>query len=131
MNKTYNDIAEQYSRSKFLPFRYHIENYTVSYMLGVVKGKSILDLACGDGFYTRRFKQWGAADAVGVDVSSEMIQLASEEELYKPLGCEYICMDVAKFRPKLTFDIVTAIYLFGYAKTKEELKSYSDTCFTS
>ena len=38
--------------------------------LGDVRGKSLLDLACGDGFYTRRFRsECGADPVVGIDLS--------------------------------------------------------------
>jgi ubiquinone/menaquinone biosynthesis C-methylase UbiE len=40
----------------------------------------VLDLACGEGFYTRRIKQRDAARVVGVDVSQPMIELARAEE---------------------------------------------------
>ena len=36
--------------------------------------------ACGEGFYTRRIKQAGAAEVTGVDISAAMIQLTEEEE---------------------------------------------------
>ena len=45
--------------------------------LGDVRGKSLLDLACGDGFYTRRFRVECAAHPVmGIDLSPKQIERA-------------------------------------------------------
>ena len=50
MNAFYDKIAKQYQKSKALPFRQYVEWYSYSNLLGDVTGKSVLDLACGDGF---------------------------------------------------------------------------------
>jgi ubiquinone/menaquinone biosynthesis C-methylase UbiE len=36
----------------------------------------ILELACGSGFYTYSFLEWGASSVLGVDISSVMIDEA-------------------------------------------------------
>ena len=41
-----------------------------------IEEPQILDLACGSGFYTYRFLAWGASSALGVDISSAMIDEA-------------------------------------------------------
>lgn len=45
--------------------------------LGEIKGKTILDLACGSGFFTRAFYRAGAL-VVAVDLSSELVKLGQE-----------------------------------------------------
>lgn len=35
-----------------------------------IEGKKVLDLACGDGYYSRYAKDIGANTVVGVDISS-------------------------------------------------------------
>jgi ubiquinone/menaquinone biosynthesis C-methylase UbiE len=45
-----------------------------------------MDLACGFGFYTRLFKQHGATQVIGVDISPEMIRLALQQEQEEPLA---------------------------------------------
>ena len=50
----YDAIAEEYRESKRLSFREHIERYTLFEMLGDIGGKTVLDLGCGEGFYTHR-----------------------------------------------------------------------------
>lgn len=88
MAADYDTIAQQYKKSKELPFRLHIEAYTFFNLLGDLGGKSLLDLACGEGFYTRQFKQKGAARVVGVDNSEKMIELARQQEASEPLSIE-------------------------------------------
>ena len=76
MTTDYDPIAEQYKRSKLTPWRTHIECFTLLDTLGDVRGKSVLDVACGEGFYTRILQHLGAARTVGVDLSEGMIELA-------------------------------------------------------
>ena len=90
MNHEYDGIAEAYRDSKQLSFRKYIEEYTFFEILGDIRGATVLDLACGEGFYTRKVKQAGAAEVTGVDLSEEMINLADEEEGIRPLGCFYV-----------------------------------------
>ena len=44
-------------------------------LLEIKKGETILDLACGQGFFSREFSKAGAK-VVGVDISKELIELA-------------------------------------------------------
>lgn len=124
----YDSIAEAYRDSKRLPFRECIERHTLFKTLGEIRGKTMLDLACGDGFYTRLIRQAGAAEATGVDLSPEMIRLAEQEEKRQPLGCRYVSQDVAKMKPSAPVDIVVAMYLLNYADTAELLRRFCQVC---
>lgn len=119
--EVYDAIASEYQESKQLPFRGALEAYTLFQLLGDIGGAAVYDLACGDGFYTRRIKQAGAAAVTGVDISAEMVELAREAERREPLGCRYVCQDAAEFAPEEPADIVTAVYLFNYASTPAQL----------
>ena len=124
----YDAIARQYRDSKQLPFREHVERYTLFKLLGDVTGKTVLDFACGDGFFTRLLRQAGAAAVTGVDVAAAMITLAEEQERRCPLGCRYVRADVAEFEPAEPVDLVVAAYLLNYARTPEQLLSFCRTC---
>ena len=125
----YDAIAEQYRDSKRLPFREVIERRTLFELLGDIRGKTVLDLACGDGFYTRLLKQAGAAAVTGVDLSAEMIRLAEREEQARPLGCKYLQRDAAAFEPAETVDLVVATYLLNYARTGGQLRGFCQVCY--
>ncbi len=79
-SQTYDTIALLYRDSKLLPYRHAIERYTVFRLLGDLRGQTVLDLACGEGIYARKFRRAGATSVTGVDVSREMIALAEAEE---------------------------------------------------
>ena len=117
----YDAIADRYRDSKRLPFRDHVERYTLFRALGDVGGAGVLDLACGDGFYTRMLRRAGAASVTGVDISAEMIRLAEESERRRPLGCAYVQADAAGFVPDEPVDLVVAAFLLNYARDRAEL----------
>ena len=122
MRAQYDEIAEQYRHSTESPIRTYIESYSLLRLVGDVRGKSVLDLGCGDGFYTRRLKALGATRVVGVDISSAMIGLAEAEERENPCGLEYRCADVQELDVRGRFDIVVAAYLLHYAQTEAEMR---------
>ncbi|HAH49628.1 MAG TPA: class I SAM-dependent methyltransferase, partial [Planctomycetaceae bacterium] len=53
----YDPIAEQYKRSKQQPWRTFIECFTLLELAGNPQGLSVLDVACGEGFYTRLLRE--------------------------------------------------------------------------
>lgn len=131
MVQHYDNISQEYKKSKELPVRQHIEKFTYFNMLGDLTGKSILDLACGEGFYTRKFKQKGASLVVGVDISEKMVELARQEEAKQQLDIEYIVGDVLELGKIGSFDLVVASYLLNYAQTKEQLLKMCGNIFTN
>ncbi len=59
----YDAIADRYRESKRLLFRRYIERYTLFEVLGALRDRTVLDLACGEGVsMARRFKRAGAAE---------------------------------------------------------------------
>lgn len=117
----YDAIAAAYQDSKQLPFRKHVERHTLFETLGDIRGLRVLDLACGEGFYTRLLKIAGAEEVTGVDISGEMIGLAERQERDNPLGCRFVCCDAADYRPRGTVDLVVAMYLLHYAGSADKL----------
>ena len=127
----YDAIAEAYKNSKQLPFRQYIEAHTLFEILGDIRGATVLDLACGEGFYTRKIKQAGARAVTGVDISAGMIELAEEEERARPLGCAYLHRDAADVDLTEPVDLVVAMYLLNYAKTPAELLRFVEVAHRS
>ena len=117
----YDAIAGAYKDSKQLSFRKYIEEYTLFDTLGDISGVKALDLACGEGFYTRKLKRAGAGEVLGVDVSAEMIRLAEAEERARPAGCRYLNQDAAALVLDEPVDLVVAMYLLNYARDANEL----------
>ena len=78
MSTNYDFIAEQYKRAKLQPWRAHVEAFTLLGVIGDLAGKKVVDLACGEGFYSRILREHGAASVTGVDLSERMIALARQ-----------------------------------------------------
>ncbi|MDS3860423.1 class I SAM-dependent methyltransferase [Thermosynechococcaceae cyanobacterium BACA0444] len=117
----YDTIANLFQASRNLPFRWHSEAYTYLNLIGNVTGLKILDLACGEGVYSRYFKQQGAAQVVGVDISPEMIALARAAEIQNPFGVEYLVADVTELGKIGEFDLVVSSYLVNHAPDRPTL----------
>src|SRR5258708_35726139 len=90
MTTDYDPIAAQYKRSKQQPWRTYIEAFSLMSLVGDLTGKSVLDMACGEGFYSRLLCQKGAARAIVVDLSKAMIELARQQEAELHQGILYI-----------------------------------------
>lgn len=132
----YNEIAKEYKESKMLPFRTESEKPTFMALLGSDLGdKSICDLACGEGFYTRKYRALTNGLVVGVDISEKMIKLAQDQQdsSVEFRKIEYRCADACKadFLEEFgaCFDVVTATFLLNYATTKEMLGKFIESAY--
>jgi SAM-dependent methyltransferase len=120
MPDQYDAIGELYERVKSLPVGL-VEQSTLLAALPDLNGDSVLDVGTGTGFYPRIFKRLGAGRVVGVDSSREMITYARRIEEFEPVGIAYEVHDGGAL-PKLgEFDIVTAVWLLGYAEGVDAL----------
>jgi len=121
MTTNYDPIAEQYKRSKQQPWRTYIECFTLMKLIGDLHELSVLDVACGEGFYTRMVRERGAARVTGIDLSQGMIELARKQEAQQRLGIEYLVGDARELTGDRQFDLVIAAYLLNYARDPQEL----------
>jgi 2-polyprenyl-3-methyl-5-hydroxy-6-metoxy-1,4-benzoquinol methylase len=75
-----------------------------------VRGLEVLDLGCGQGFFSRELARRGAR-VVGIDITEELVAYARRHEEHNPLGIEYHVMSAAvmsqRWKPG-SFDLVTA-----------------------
>ncbi|THA86556.1 class I SAM-dependent methyltransferase [Streptomyces sp. A0592] len=113
----YDEIGEAYEGFKGLILEQYVVVPSFLALVGDVRGRSVIDLASGTGFYSREFKRRGAAEVLGIDVSGEMISVAQQLEDADPLGVRYEVGDVAELRPVAErFDIALAVQLLNYAE---------------
>jgi ubiquinone/menaquinone biosynthesis C-methylase UbiE len=126
MPTDYDPIAEQYKRSKQQPWRTHIEAFTLMELVGDPTGKAVLDVACGEGFYTRMLRQRGAASVTGVDLSDGMIDLARQQEDQHRQGIDYRVGNARDLGSAEEYDLVVAAYLLNYAQNRDELQAMCD-----
>mmetsp|Transcript_24341 Transcript_24341/g.37506 ORF Transcript_24341/g.37506 Transcript_24341/m.37506 type:complete len:293 (-) Transcript_24341:378-1256(-) len=130
----YEDIADAYKTAVTgEPLWAHTTDHTIKALIGgrpALEGKSVLDLACGEGIMSRWAAEKGAVSVVGVDLSEPLVELARES--LGPEGCaarESVKFRVADLRPgKLDpkfhehFDVVFAVHCFCYAQNESELR---------
>lgn len=95
-------------------------------VLPFVKGATVLDLACGSGFYTRSFLDWGAKSVVGVDISSAMVEEAQALTAASSDKISYLvadCSEPTEF-PGRPFDIVFGAWFLNYAPTHASMVAF-------
>ncbi len=77
---------------------------------GSVSGKRVLDLGCGQGWFSRQLAQTGA-HVTGIDVAPGMLAHARRHEVETPFGISYVELDAVQVGdrfPACSFDLVTA-----------------------
>jgi len=83
---------------------------TLLRLVGPVRGRRLLDLACGNGYLTRRWARQGAARALGIDASPRSLALARRRERAHPSGAEFLRRDAGHLvgLEDGSFDLVVA-----------------------
>jgi ubiquinone/menaquinone biosynthesis C-methylase UbiE len=69
----------------------------------VIRGKRVLELACGTGRWTRHLARW-ADHTLAVDAASEA--LAINRNQVRAANVEYLEADLFSWKPETTFDVV-------------------------
>jgi len=131
MTTSYDEIVDDFEKTESNLMRKYLEKATVLRVLKDVRGRAVLDLACGNGNYTRTIKEQGAAYVVGVDISEKMIARARLLEKEQPLGIEYLVRDVTELEQIGLFDAITAVYLFPYAQTEQALVDIAQAIYSN
>lgn len=127
MSTDYDEIGSEYLLTKELPWKRFSESYTFFNAVGPVRGLRLIDVACGEGFYSRQFRDAGA-EVVGVDLSQEMIRIAREREAREPKGIRFEVGDAADLAGVVEraglgmFDVAVAQWLLDYADSRESLR---------
>ncbi|QSZ28964.1 hypothetical protein DSL72_003471 [Monilinia vaccinii-corymbosi] len=86
-----------------------------------IQDARILELACGTGFYTYSFLDWGAQSVLGVDISSVMIDEArrvGKEVSFVQADCA-----IPQRYEGAPFDLVFGAWLLNYAPDRKGLVS--------
>lgn len=77
---------------------------------GTVAGLRVLDLGCGQGWFSRQLAARGAT-VVGIDLSQAQLANARRHEALHPLGIDYHNLDATQIAtrwPPGSFDLITA-----------------------
>lgn len=130
MRTQYDDIGQSYERLKRqMPLARFAERATVEALVSGCAGRTVLDLACGTGWYSRLLRDLGAAEVTGVDISAEMVAAAERAEEREPLGVRYRCADARSLGAVGRFDLVTAVWLLCYSRDRADLTAMARTAY--
>lgn len=86
-----------------------------------IRGKRVLDLACGSGHYANKYLKWGAASVTGMDVSTGMLEtgrLSAEASGVPESRLKFVKGDATDEELVIEgapFDVVTGSWLLNYA----------------
>jgi 2-polyprenyl-3-methyl-5-hydroxy-6-metoxy-1,4-benzoquinol methylase len=125
--KEWDEVAEPFSdfvREGKDYFRDALNNPATFKLIGNVKGKKVLDLACGEGYNTRVLAKKGAT-VVGVDFSEKLVELARHSEIKERLGIVYYVADAANMEKIQSnhFDLVTCFMAL------QDIENYKEAIF--
>lgn len=109
-HKSVGETGDSYHRTYVNPVIFDI--------LGDIKGLSILDLACGQGYLSRILARKGAK-VVGVDLSEKMIEIAQASEESEPLGVKYIHCNSGDMSEITGASMDYVVSTFGFHDIKE------------
>jgi len=120
----YNEIADGHEQATKRELRKYTSDYSWAKLLGDLKGKRALDLACGEGISSRLLRDLGADEVVGVDISEKLINKAATEEkrINPDRPIEYIVGDIANLPVKGKFDVITGAMALHYSDSEDMMR---------
>ncbi len=83
------DAWQQFVRSGADYYRTHVHGPALLEACRVKLGASVLDVGCGEGYFSRELAREGA-EVTALDLSPKLLGYAREEEARAPLGIEYV-----------------------------------------
>ena len=85
----------------------HVARYAM--LSPFVRGKRVLDIACGEGYGSWLLKEWGAREVVGVDISADAIAVARKR--FGREGVNFLFGDACRaqdFLAHASFDLIVS-----------------------
>ncbi len=90
----------------------HLKRYDTA--TKYVKGKKVLDIACGTGYGSQMLCRAGASKVTGVDISLQTIEYARRH--YQMSQIEFICAEAEQFECLQPFDVVVSFETLEHVK---------------
>ncbi|MUV38744.1 uncharacterized protein JNUCC1_02615 [Lentibacillus sp. JNUCC-1] len=98
---TYNDFIEQPAIKSMIPD---------------LRGKTVLDLGCGDGHFSKYCVENGAQKVIGVDISENMIERANKINSDQRIEFMRLPMEDLTFAAGQTFDVIISSLAIHYIR---------------
>lgn len=109
----YNKISDKYHENRPLAISDYTELPAVMSLVGVIKGKRVLDAGCGPGSHSKRLIEMGA-HVTGIDISEEMVRIA-RKLCGDRADISQADFETAEFRPA-SFDLIIASLSLMYSR---------------
>ena len=129
-----DEKANYYALFKKNLFLKHIEKPSIHKLLDYdLKGKRVIDLACGCGDSTKMLVDLNPEELVGVDYAETMINNAIKSSANDPRfsHIKYYVRDCMEPLNLGEFDIVYSSYLLNYGKKPDELLKFYKSMYAS
>ncbi len=117
-SKYYRARAREYEQIYYreVPERRKEIDDEVTWLIELVEGKSVLDLACGTGYWTK-FASETARDITAIDQAPEMIAEARKKEYRSPVT--FVEGDMFSYRFDRRFDVIIVGFWFSHQPRQE------------
>ena len=111
-SKLSNKLDQIFRKDMYERFQFTIANCEP------IKGRTFLDVGCGNALYSLELARKGAAKVVGIDIAEVMIGLCKKSAEAENLSdvCTFIQTDLLEYKPDQKFDVSFGIGLFDYIK---------------
>jgi len=111
-SKFSNKLDQIFRKDMYERFQFTIANCEP------IKGRTFLDVGCGNALYSLELARKGAAKVVGIDIAEVMIGLCKKSAEDENLSdrCTFIQTDLLEYKPEQKFDVSFGIGLFDYIK---------------
>lgn len=132
INNIYNNFSEFYSNGPYLNYSNKVASYFHEVLDDFeIKGKKVLDVACGEGNFLRNIYNQGY-NCTGIDLSKEMIKIALNKNLDHKMNIDYFVNDMRNFNLHSKFDIITCWFdSLNYILKTDELSSVFKNIYNS
>ena len=109
-SKFFNTLDQIFRKDMYERYQFTIANCEP------VKGRTFLDVGCGNALYSLELARRGAAKVVGIDIAEVMIGLCKKAADAENLSdrCTFIQTDLLEYNPDSKFDVSFGIGLFDY-----------------
>lgn len=119
----YDMCAEEYSKKRLeqggLLFNEHIEMPVIKKLTHHVRrGRSVLDIGCGIGVYSKAFSQKGC-NVTGIDISAGMLNKAKENCAGLPV--DFIHSNFIDYEFEEQFNLILGSFMLGYFHDLDDL----------
>ncbi|MBU0760780.1 MAG: class I SAM-dependent methyltransferase [Nanoarchaeota archaeon] len=122
----YDVLSEDYNKVHEKPDLKYSLSPAFLKIAGDLDGKTVIDVGCGDGFFTRQFAK-KAKKVIGIDNSSEQIAKA---KTHATENLEYFLADMINYDyPKS--DLLSAPFVLNYFETQPDLAAFLKKLYAS